>query len=297
MDVRVCPAIPKSPEITVLLSGLMLQRFNFDTNVCSIAALKDEPSHLFSIIVRGKIGDQPAWTLYRGFENVGETLSIDVHNPISNQICQYRVGELDRKHPTCKQEKDFRWAIDLEGAGLHSDRRLDIIPEQIRPAITINNGVFYTALRTQPASIRVFRTKGITHNDYSLYSIASITGVAIRLNADGYVNLSFNSKAPFLVLPNLSARGISYEIRIENDPVNVQFLSPEHHAGHPAGSRRIISHFKKYYRAIRNVKDKEKFDIEYEPAPMPEEPLTERDLGSIDSTPDVPCMIGWLGGL
>jgi hypothetical protein len=133
---------------------------------------------------------------------------------------------------------DFRWIVDIEGQEFH-DQHLTLISDVLTKSFSMNNGLFYTAVRS---SVRIKRGAVVG---------ATPTDVALKVAA----NIYFENGASEAILTyggpeSLSLRkeaDTSYKIEVFNDRVH-----------HPPGDDR--GDFRFYYDAF-DVPQDQRFDL------------------------------------
>jgi len=140
----------------------------------------------------------------------------------------YQNGAFDRK-AGIGDERDFRWAVDLEGREFYN-QQLTTKQNELGPVLRVTSGEFYTKTRTPP----LLRNRG---NSTFKYFGSAADEIAADLFVDaGDVDLrSANSGKKILKLKNKP--DTTYEIIVENQPMT------EINASN-------MGHFKYYYRLI-----------------------------------------------
>jgi hypothetical protein len=260
--------VPSSPNVTVLFSGLLILRFDPSNEFCEVGVLRDTPDHRLSIIVREKRGKAPAATIWRQLGNLDDELWLDVQG-LSRRVEMYKVDPdtpLHRATPGAGQDQDIRWAIDLSSSEFHNTPSIKIRPEAISPKMYLTKGLFHTALRTDPTSVRSIKRKGGGKPDLELYRIASVIGANIYYDVEGglaFLQMGGDEDAR-LELP-AKTEYTSYEIIVDNSPLNLNLPREEE--------------LKNYYQLIEGISPGRRFEIKAE----------------AEFTPDVPCMTFFFG--
>jgi hypothetical protein len=172
---------------------------------------------------------------------------------------------------------DFRWLIDLGGRDFH-DCTVAIDGPGTEPNILINDGLFYTAVRTAE-TFRVLRTGG-GKPGVEIEPVAAVIGVNVDLKDDNKLKVSWtddgHERELILPVPDAPPGVKDYEIRINNDPAYVD----------PKSDLSEHDELKEYYQVVEklisngnNVEVFPRFKVTFEKKQLP-------GLGS----PSIPCM-------
>ena len=131
------------PDIRFLFTGLLAFRKygsdHFDVGVHSQAG---HEFHI-AIIERSPASPDP---IDLEVAVLGSEISFEVENPVYPGVSTYTNGRFNRV-PILDDERDFRWAIQLDGPGFH-DRRLKVRAGIFTPILHMNNGIFYAAKKS-----------------------------------------------------------------------------------------------------------------------------------------------------
>jgi hypothetical protein len=128
-----------SPTITLILKGLFLLAFEKENKFCQAGVMRAE-RHCLRIKIKANGTSQPIFP-----ELPSEILDGDIFFHVSGRAGSVSIyeqkGPFDRD--TSKDQRDFRWIVDLEGKEFHS-RSLPFRVGTISQSIFIKNGLFYT---------------------------------------------------------------------------------------------------------------------------------------------------------
>jgi hypothetical protein len=286
MPFREALVLPPNPTVRIFLQGQLLLEPNASGSRCDLGVNRCAPDHRFSMEVRQKMTDpdSPDIILMRhvgplmhgGFEMEADPPGIDGVQKFVPADVFLRVA--NQGHP-----RDFRWIVDLANTEFHNGR-LTVNGTATEPNIRIRDGIFYTALRSDPTRVRVTR-KGGNLPDLQNFRIASMIGVNIYLRPGKAFKLSCRQNGVEQILrlekPENGSEIKSYEIWINNDPL---YVDPN--------SSPVHSELAQYYRVIDSVEvagvaaaDFKRFDLEF-----------DRVAGSPLGTPTIPCMPAGIEG-
>ena len=276
--------LPDDPTVKIFLQGQLILEPQ-DNFTCDIGVNRCAPSHELSIEVRQRMRnpDSPDIILMRQLGKLEPSgVEIDVEPTSANGVKRF-VPSVQFARDQNADGGDFRWLVDLTSAEFH-DAEVVVNGNDTEPNIKIRDGIFYTALRTDPTVVTVTRTGG-DKPDLDLYRVAALVGVNIYLPDDTVkFKLTFtqNGERQNMVLAKPpAASGIKcYEIRINNDPLYID----------PTLDLATHQELKEYYKVIDGVfvddepVDFKRFELLFgRPAARGAE---TPDLG----TPTIPCM-------
>jgi len=207
------PAGPADVEIR--FSGLLLliptTRTGQDTN-CVVGALQ-APQHTLRIVVRdkGTLGEVPTPTgrpittpLRISSADAGVTKFVST--PVATPFPGLEGNSL----------KDFRWSVDLKA--LNRDATPATSPDRLKLAVTITDGLLFTAVPTNPARIAVMLRHPSTGRK-PFNRVAAELGAFIQLAAMQSLTLEWNDQGTQrLELAKGSGSGAGYLVRIDNMP-------------------------------------------------------------------------------
>ena len=218
------------PRVTVVFRGLLV--FHPDlTRQYFEAGILRAPEHGFRIEVREKSAAGvssfvvPSETL-RDAQN--DVWSFEFTNSANRGVKFYQNGAFDRKAGV-GDERDFRWAVDLEGKEFYN-QRLTTKQNQLGPVMRVTSGELYTRTRTLP----LLRNKGDGTFEYFGSAADEIAADLFVETGDGVLR-SANSGKEILRLKDKP--GTTYEVIVENE-----YLTEAH--------AQAMTHFKYYYGLI-----------------------------------------------
>ncbi|MEK6407789.1 MAG: hypothetical protein AABN34_12565 [Acidobacteriota bacterium] len=262
------PSLPADPDIRILLSGLLLYRFNGTTN-CDVDIPKDNDGsphsdHLFSIVVKAREGTKPPYTLWRHFHDL-ENLVLD-GDGMNEGVSKYTPTTGSFLREARNDDSDWKWMLRLNE---FHDPEPHINDSNVFKVLQVRNGLFYTALRTNRDRTRVAFTRGGSTDEYPLHTVGSAVGANIYLRRGG--SASLRGSGINLEMPK--GDDVRYEIYFEYDPPAPDQPSED---GTP-------SHFYDYYYAMYPQPAEPCQVFYYDIRPQH---VREREK----ATPDVPCM-------
>ena len=161
-----------------------------------------------------------------------DVLAFQSAKSVTQGVTFYRNGSFDRKNGV-GDEKDFRWAVDLEGREFYG-HQLATKTHQLGPIFHVTSGEFYTKERTAP----LMRRKG---DDTFQYFGRAADEIATDLNLDGGDIVLTSQKTRTEILRVKQKPETTYEIVIENEPFPEHLMSG-------------LDHFQYYYRLITATK-------------------------------------------
>jgi hypothetical protein len=278
--------LPDDPTVKIFLQGQLILEPQ-DDFTCDIGVNRCSPKHELSIEVRQRMIDpgSPDITLMRQLGKLEPSgVEIDLEPASTAGVKRFIAPtSFARDANTNADGCDFRWLVDLKSPEFH-DAEVVVNGSDTEPNIKIRDGIFYTALRTDPDVVTVTRTGG-DKADLDLNRVAALVGVNIYLSDDTVkFKLAFtqNGEKQTLVLAKpTAASGIKcYEIRINNDP---PFVDP---------NLDLATHqeLKEYYKVIDGVfvddepTDFKRFELLFG------RPQARSAPPSGLGTPTIPCM-------
>jgi hypothetical protein len=276
------PTLPNSPDVKIFLTGQLILEPDSAGRQCRVGVNRNALNHQFSMEVRQKmVGDDiPDIILWR---HIGTLMPGGVaigKEPSSNDVRKF-VPTPSFLRNARQDDRDFRWIVDLASYEFHNGKvRINELGTQ--PNIQINDGTFYTALRTDPNKLKVKRTAE-NLEELDLYSIASLIGVNIYLDPGQQCKLAYSylneTKELPLDKPSAASGVKCYEIWINNNPVDI--LPNE-----PTGFE-----LKEYYKVVDKVTvhDEETENFVHYELHFETNNNTEPDPASF-GTPTIPCM-------
>lgn len=281
-------SLPTSPLVTVFFRGLLLINPNAAGTSCEIGVHRRAADHYptIAIVGRKRNGDEFVIEFISGPPR-GRSFSISAqppkgHAPAAGEVSAYLPAleypePFDREHGK-NDDKDFRWAVDLEGPEFH-DGQLGADEAGTLPGIVMSHGVFYTALLTDKREITVTRRGGgVGKPEKDLQRIAQFVGAHI-VPPEGHtllVEWEDRGVAKSMSLPRPEDEGATYQIYVRNDPPG--FIQETSH-----------DELELYYDVIRQggsaIGVGDRFSLKAEP--VRKEPLLTTDR--------IPCMPVVLG--
>lgn len=246
--------LPDDPAIKIFLQGqLILQPL--EDFICDIGVNRCATNHQFSFELRQRMVDYtiPDVVIMRILGKIEPPgVTIDLEPESEAGVKRFVPTEEFARDDDDADPQDFRWLVDLSGEEFHN-ANVVINGNDTQPAITIMDGIFYTAQRTDPDVVEIKRRGGATgrsvaKDEVVLNRIASMMGVNIYLPDDGSAKFKLswmqNGEEKEIVLDKPTEEsGIShYEIRIINDP---PFIATDELPSH--------RELREYYKAIDGV--------------------------------------------
>src|SRR5262245_4767484 len=135
---------PKSPNITLVFSGLFLFAFQKENRYCQLVVAQAE-RHCLKINIKTQ-SDSPhaAPELLLNVPD-GDIFFSVIRKagviPKAQGVDTYEPGPFER---SSKHDRlDFRWLLDFEGRDLHN-RRLPLRADALKRSVFVYNGLFYT---------------------------------------------------------------------------------------------------------------------------------------------------------
>ena len=294
MPYRSSSTLPNAPDLKIFLTGQLILKPNDDGSQCDIRINRAATNHQFSMEVRQKMidPDKPDVIIWRHVGVLMEGgVQIDLERASINGVRRF-VPTLDFFRDRQNDDQDFRWIVDLESPEFHNGK-ITLDDAGTEPTVVITDGVFYTAMRTDPAKLKVERITEPDPNGVPFYSIASLIGVNIYLDRGQKFKLTWNRTKDepdkmTLDKPAIGSGIKYYEIWINNNPVDISPDAPPTHG-----------ELREYYKVVDKVTVNNQetenfthFELKFTPieesAPEPAQP----NLG----TPTIPCMAVGSGG-
>ena len=213
------------PSVQITFDGLMLFTFEKDNSKCEIGAVKCE-NHKLQIKIDG-------------VDSVITAKNISILSDVSKGIRQYRPGGDRVRHSSPIGDiNDLGWLMAIQGDQFHNNKDLTKNSNSIEQAITVNTGIFYTALRTSDASI-------ISKNGASESStIAVSVGCNINLALGETLALAFDGEVAHRFVQDGKFRKVEISYSC-NEPV----FAPD------------FGDFSAYYRIYDTVPSGERFGV------------------------------------
>jgi len=226
--------LPNNPDVRVFFSGLMLLRAAPDSQTCEAFVHRSAPDHQLTIEVRQKQAGKPDQIRMR---HVGPLMYALATLPPSPPPAPQIHGMVIQVQTAPKGVRAYNGliastegdavggkAINFQDNLLHDGRVAGVDLLGGRPSILLNDGVFYTADKTDPADVIELTRVGASAGTSSVFlqPIASLIGANIYLDDGDRVLVRFQAQGlPEQVdlIKRPAASGISYEIYIINDPL------------------------------------------------------------------------------
>ena len=257
-----------TPTITLVFRGLFLLAFEEDNKYCQ-AGIIEADRHCFKINIKSH-----APSLQNSPEMSFEIPDGDISFHVSgreNSVGVYESGHFERV--SSHDRRDFRWALDLEGAELHN-RRLPIKADALKRSFFVTDGQFYTY---DSHVVRIVDPSSQTRD----VAIAQEIGCDIHLDGNQEAVLRYgpdgNYSMKFKKEPD-----VSYDILVEN-------ICPEARA-----PQSKVSDFSHYYEVV-DVPTSQQFKVvAFSPPPADDSnPCNPAFLGK--TKPPLPIIsgLGW----
>lgn len=267
MALQVVSSLPKSPDVEVTFTGLLLMRFDSDGKGFRAGVVQTE-FHRLRISIELRNANKKLIEKWEHSGPLANDLWIDVQNPVEPGLSAYKHGAaLNRVKTPSAQKKDFRWIMDLQ---LFHENKLAVNDEAVNRGIYLNNGTFFadTLFKTK-SPLSLSRKKdfhlpggaseaGIVVDPTEpkaviIQTLAEIVGANIYLKQDGgKVQLRWGNQSNlFPDLPKPKA-GEQYKIIVNNDCCFGE---------EPQGFNGRVSDLPMYYKVITNVPEEEIPDL------------------------------------
>lgn len=253
MPFKVETTFPERPDVQIFFHGLLMLCPDESGSQCRVGVHRLSVEHKLSVEVRVKGNEPPDPPLLR----LGEILDrkgLSITIPDSTKGVRKFVtteGEIDRLDET-NDKRDFRWSVDLQKLD-PAQPKIELKESGISPSIVINDGLFYTARRTDPAQINV-RLIDPPNPATQLNRVARIIGANIYLEDGEQVVLEWfgDGKEQQLILPKTNGNRTAL-IYIDNSPSLMPSGKPEH------------SEFVEYFKVVGNATNATKrFDLDFD---------------------------------
>lgn len=277
--------LPSTPLAVVTLRGLLLIKPGAAGAPCIVGVQRLAASHYLTIAITAKppTGAESVVEFLAG-PLFGRHFSIRFEPASGAGVFAFlpdlRYPEPFNRNPAQNDDNDLRWIIDFQSHEFHQGALLDMDPAGAHPGLSIHDGIFFTAMRTQEDEVLI-RREGGGMGTLDLLSITHVAGVALAPPAGSHVLVEWQDRG---VPRSLRLRrpedpeGTTYEIYVRNDPP--KFLAA---VGHNE-----LAH---YYDVIRqggtSIGAGSQFTLEAHPAPPKFLPLRTTDR--------VPCIPATLG--
>jgi len=230
-------AIKSGATIKLTFNGLLVFTFDEAQRICEIGVLKAK-GHVLRIKERPELTEK----LQTGNISIG----IPGRNGLEG-VTRFEALSSDGKtpRPFSRREgvddpKDFRWAIDLEGAGFHN-RELPLKHDFPPQSIIVRQGMFYTDKLIPVSQV-------LPNKRRKEIKIASPVGYTLHLNEGEKFVLSYGRAGEKLEIT--AAAGATHEMTILNTPERLPKAHDE------------ITHFPHFYECVVEVPAGEEFGIE-----------------------------------
>ena len=259
-------AMPKqAPTVRIFLTGQLMLQPNAESDSCEVFVNRSAPNHHLTIEVREKRPGKPDAILMR---HHGPLEFRDSNEPVEGilikRLSEGKVSMYTGK-PTAYGES-LSCAIDLRSEDFHPGNELAVDFESARPSIVIQDGIFYSAIKTSN-KLKIKLKKGETALR-DLQPFACVIGANVYLNKDEFLILAWREMGlnKTLTLTKPEEKGAAYEIYIINDPL---YEDPEEPKAH--------DEFAEYYKALPTVPTDQrlKLDVTF-PQPVPQDKGTTK---------------------
>jgi hypothetical protein len=193
-----------SPTITLIFKGLFILAFEKENKFCQVGVMRAE-RHCLRIKIKAN-GTSHCVFPELPSEILDGDIFIDVSGRAGSVSIHKQKGPFDRD--TAKDQRDFRWILDMEGKDLHN-QQLSFKAGALKQSIFINNGLFYT-YSVQP--VLIISPKSSQRH----VAVAEQIGCDIYLDDQEEAVLRYGPYLESRIILQKSA-GISYTIFIDND--------------------------------------------------------------------------------
>jgi hypothetical protein len=241
-----------NPDVSVFFTGLMLIRPADDTRTCEVWIHRGAPEHELTIEVRQKQDGRPDVIMMRHVGPLPYAFPTPPGHagdpPIHGFVLQVKttpkgVRSYTGVNPSTEGEA-LNKAVNFQSPQYHDGRVGGIDELGGRPSILINDGVFYSAVKTSPDTILNLERDGAA--TVQIDPIASLIGANIYLDTSDALLVRWHAQGVLKQIDlNKPPAGshISYEIYIINDPLFESEITgiPQH------------DEFEEYYKLLREV--------------------------------------------
>lgn len=217
---------PEKASVTVSLAGVALVCINqAEKKRCEVGIISC-PGHqpvldIQKITLERGTGAPTSSSLVKHRLNLDADIWITVHKSETEGVSFHEKPGPFSRFQGEDDEKDFRWALDLEGAEFH-ERRLEMrrLAEKsdtaLRPMIFISDGILYTEKRTDEMLARV--SMNGDRNPIPLGKVAYKIGIGLFPGKGGRVVVSNGPGAGTETKPvELSSNpNVKYKVTIDN---------------------------------------------------------------------------------
>lgn len=272
--------LPPSPVVRIFFSGQLILHSPPGRNICEVNINRSAPDHIFSVEVRGKRDNIPDVVLMRHFGSLAFTDLPQQPTRTHGMYIQLRGGGAAgvMRYDGGRAGASSALSDALNLVTLHDTANprpsLRIDERGGRPSISIDGGVFYSALKTE----RRFRqTKPNTATTTTETGFASLIGAAIEGNAE-IIWTQDGQRQSLPLRPD--DRFQRFEIYVTNDPL---------YDDEQGGNGPPHDEFDEYYKILPDVQSHQKCTFKAEPLPaVPPPPIP--DSGLDRGSARTPCM-------
>ena len=249
MPFKTTDELRRDPAVKIFFSGQMIIQPDKTGDTCEVFVNRLALDHQFSVEVREKTPGRPDAVVMRHLGQLAFLpsslnapvfgMEITASNP--KGLRMYTGTELNGG------EDSLEHALDLTDERFHG-QPLEIAAERARPSISLNDGILYTAAKSEKEIVITLEKRGRAIG--KLPPIASVIGTNIYLDDDKetltirWLELGRPRGFELTKLPD----GASYEVYILNEPL---FVSP--------GSAAVHDELKDYYEILGPVPPEEQF--------------------------------------
>ncbi|HEX8146965.1 MAG TPA: hypothetical protein VF591_07280 [Pyrinomonadaceae bacterium] len=272
--------LPPNPVVRILFSGQLILQSPRDKKICEVSINRSAPDHVLSVEVRGKKDNVPDVVLMRHFGPLSFTTLAE--QPARTHGMYIRLGAGGSagvmRYDGGRVGAASALGDALNLVTLHDTANprpsLKIDERAGRPSISIDGGVFYTALKTA----RKFKLTKPNAGTTDESNFASLIGAAIEGNAEMIwtqnglrVNLALRPDDRFQ----------RFEIYVTNDPL---------YEDEEDGSAPPHDEFDEYYKMLPGVQSHQKCTLKQELQPAVTSPPDLPDSAAERGSNRTPCM-------
>lgn len=252
--------------LTIVFRGLLVMHRNEESNSMEVGMLREKEHH-FPRILTYKNGVLDGIHLL-GDSDLDKPLRLEIDNPLGSGPTIYTNGSLTFDRLKHKDERDFRWIMDLEARDFYNkDLTNDMLTGILKPILSVPQGQFYTRLLSR---VMKRAPSGGTAQEFG--RVAAATGCDILLSgAQARLMKGDDRVFTFKVQPNTT-----YEF--SNTPPDFPVGHGQNpHAGdhhgdfgledHEGTGHPPIDHFQFYYKMFPDTFTPK---FEFSPGPDPD---------------------------
>jgi len=181
-------AIP-APGVNIIIEGLIVLFFKRNGNqtaACQMAAVKDAPGHVFSLVIEKNGGN-----INPGHIPDTADLRLDVQNIPTGISFKLPNEQIDRLTGSGNPES-FNWVLDFEGPDLYK-KRIGADRSKLGPFLRIEHG----EISTKMVSTNHFLCRRAAQPQWTLVGkVATRIGVRIALDQSGSTAVFVNGGSP-----------------------------------------------------------------------------------------------------